>query len=232
MATLLDLAKEAFKNHNYTLSLEIYERALRTNERKSTDLYFGYGDSLAKNGRIKDALDIYSHICYQLCEIIPVERLKCLATSIIEFLIKKRTSAQINCNETSNKYFHDQVDPLCCRWVWKKEKKTFESVCRRLVCYAVRLWISVKWDQSVLQNDSSLCMCTFHKIALDFLETKRKIDLDYSQGEALHFRSRNRKSYDRYSPSLSNAVILRGTFPNVFSMEKCGHFDELSKTAF
>jgi tetratricopeptide (TPR) repeat protein len=115
MATLLDLAKEAFKNHNYTLSLEIYERALRTNERKSTDLYFGYGDSLAKSGRIKDALDIYSHICYQLCEIIPVEKLKCLATSIIEFLIKKRTSAQINSSEANNKYFHDQVDPLCCR---------------------------------------------------------------------------------------------------------------------
>lgn len=139
MATLLDLAKEAFKNHNYTLSLEIYERALRTNERKSTDLYFGYGDSLAKSGRIKDALDIYSHICYQLCEIIPVERLKCLATSIIEFLIKKRTSAQINSGE-ANKYFHDQVDPLCCRWVFD-----YVSVAARF---------AIMW--------------TFRKIALDF----------------------------------------------------------------
>lgn len=117
MATLLDLAKEAFKNHNYILSLEIYERALKANGRKSTDLYFGYGDSLAKNGRIKDALDIYSHICYQLCEItIPVEKLKCLATSIIEFIINKRTNTQLNtnCNE-SLKYIHDPVDPLLCR---------------------------------------------------------------------------------------------------------------------
>lgn len=124
MATLLDLAKEAFRNHNYILSLEIYERALKANGRKSTDLYFGYGDSLAKNGRIKDALDIYSHICYQLCEILPVEKLKCLATSIIEFIINKRTIAQINisCNEPSNSYVVDQVDPLCCRYKVLRKK--------------------------------------------------------------------------------------------------------------
>lgn len=114
MAALIDLAKEAFKNHNYVLSLEIYERALKANGRKSTDLYFGYGDSLAKNGRIKDALDIYSHICYQLCEItIPLEKLKCLVTSIIEFVINKRAKAQLN--DTISKYIHDTVDPLCCR---------------------------------------------------------------------------------------------------------------------
>jgi tetratricopeptide (TPR) repeat protein len=93
MATLLELAKDAFKNHNYILSCEIYERLLReSGSRKTTELYFGYGDSLAKCDRIKEALDIYAHICYQLCEIIPVEKLKCLASSIIEFIVNKRTN--------------------------------------------------------------------------------------------------------------------------------------------
>jgi tetratricopeptide (TPR) repeat protein len=111
---LLELAKEAFRNNNYLLSLEIYERALKANGRKSTDLYFGYGDSLAKSGRIKDALDIYSHICYQLCEIIPHEKLKCLATSIIEFIVNERNS-RITCNEQINKLSSSQRDLLCCR---------------------------------------------------------------------------------------------------------------------
>lgn len=103
MATLLELAKDAFKNHNYILSCEIYERLLReSGSRKTTELYFGYGDSLAKCDRIKEALDIYAHICYQLCEIIPVEKLKCLASSIIEFIVNKRTNVTNNTTSNSN----------------------------------------------------------------------------------------------------------------------------------
>lgn len=110
MATLLELAKEAFKNHNYILSCEIYERLLReSGSRKTTELYFGYGDSLAKCDRIKEALDIYAHICYQLCEIIPVEKLKCLASSIIEFIVNKRTN-NINTSTTTTNNSNNNIN--------------------------------------------------------------------------------------------------------------------------
>jgi RING-type zinc-finger len=128
MATLLELAKDAFKNHNYILSCEIYERLLRENGRKTTELYFGYGDSLAKCSRIKDALDIYCHICYQLCEIIPVEKLKCLASSIIDFIISKRTNQPPSADEC------EHVDPLCCPICEDVLKYPVTSLCGHTFC--------------------------------------------------------------------------------------------------
>lgn len=143
MATLLELAKDAFKNHNYILSCEIYERLLREKGRKSTELYFGYGDSLAKCARIKEALDIYAHICYQLCEIIPVEKLKCLASSIIEFIVNKRTNAtnsnnNINTNNlllsSSISADNEVVDPLCCPVCEDVLKYPVTSLCGHTYC--------------------------------------------------------------------------------------------------
>lgn len=134
MATLLELAKDAFKNHNYILSCEIYERLLRESGRKTTDLYFGYGDSLAKCSRIKDALDIYCHICYQLCEIIPVERLKCLASSIIEFIISKRTNSATLTNPQSTNPDGEHVDPLCCPICEDVLKYPVTSLCGHTFC--------------------------------------------------------------------------------------------------
>lgn len=134
MATLLELAKDAFKNHNYILSCEIYERLLRESGRKTTDLYFGYGDSLAKCSRIKDALDIYCHICYQLCEIIPVERLKCLASSIIEFIISKRTNSATSNNPQSTNSDNEHVDPLCCPICEDVLKYPVTSLCGHTFC--------------------------------------------------------------------------------------------------
>lgn len=133
MATLLELAKDAFKNHNYILSCEIYERLLRESGRKTTDLYFGYGDSLAKCSRIKEALDIYAHICYQLCEIIPVERLKCLASSIIEFIISKRTNTCSN-HLSSAISDNDTIDPLCCPICDDVLKYPVTSLCGHTFC--------------------------------------------------------------------------------------------------
>jgi hypothetical protein len=132
MATLLELAKDAFKNHNYILSCEIYERLLRESGRKSTELYFGYGDSLAKCARIKEALDIYAHICYQLCEIIPVEKLKCLASSIIEFIVTRRTNA--SSNHLSMAGDSDGLDPLCCPVCEDVLKYPVTSLCGHTFC--------------------------------------------------------------------------------------------------
>ncbi|CRK92767.1 CLUMA_CG006225, isoform A [Clunio marinus] len=135
MAALLELAKDAFKTHNYVLSCEIYERLLRENCRKTTEMYFGYGDSLAMCGRIKDAIDIYCHICYQLCEIIPVEKLKCLSTSIIEFIVDKRTTS-VNVNGTNymTNSNMDHVDPLCCPICEDVLKYPVTSICGHTFC--------------------------------------------------------------------------------------------------
>lgn len=140
MATLLELAKDAFKNHNYILSCEIYERLLReSGSRKTTELYFGYGDSLAKCDRIKEALDIYAHICYQLCEIIPVEKLKCLASSIIEFIVNKRTNTTSNSNPNNNSHTDDSnknefVEALYCPICEDILKYPVTSLCGHTFC--------------------------------------------------------------------------------------------------
>ena len=132
---LLELAKDAFKNHNYILSCEIYERLLRESGRKTTELYFGYGDSLAKCSRIKDALDIYCHICYQLCEIIPVEKLKCLASSIIEFIISKRTNPlNTASSHSTTSSDNEHVDPLCCPICEDVLKYPVTSLCGHTFC--------------------------------------------------------------------------------------------------
>uniref|UniRef100_A0A336M5K1 CSON011136 protein n=1 Tax=Culicoides sonorensis TaxID=179676 RepID=A0A336M5K1_CULSO len=101
-----ELAKDAFIKQNFLLAHEFFESSLLrkcnrynnscsnksvTNKNFSylsdtnLELYYGYGDSLAKIGRLKDSFDVYAHICQHiLYGIVPVDRLKFLALSLIE----------------------------------------------------------------------------------------------------------------------------------------------------
>lgn len=117
-----DLARDAFMSRDYRLACELFEQVLREQagpEDQSTEgessksqqrlsLYYGYGDSLARAGRLKDALDVYGHIAGVLeSGLIPLERLRHLTSSLVETVLATRhTLAKSSTNSP--------VDPLCC----------------------------------------------------------------------------------------------------------------------
>lgn len=83
--SMADIAKDAFLNRNYGLAAEMYERCLKDRgHHQSFEIYFGYGDSLAKSGRIREALDVYSQ-CYRLGNV-SHDRLKHLASALLEIV--------------------------------------------------------------------------------------------------------------------------------------------------
>ncbi|XP_043467921.1 LON peptidase N-terminal domain and RING finger protein 3 [Leptopilina heterotoma] len=80
---MTELAKEAFASRNYGLAVEIYERCLKQ-QTPNFEILFGYGDSLAKCGRIRDSIDVYAR-CLALGNV-PVERLRHLVGALMEDL--------------------------------------------------------------------------------------------------------------------------------------------------
>ena len=80
---MTEVAKEAFASRNYRLALEIYERSLRQ-QTPSFETLFGYGDSLARCGRIRESLDVYAR-CLSLSPVAP-ERLRHLAKALFDDL--------------------------------------------------------------------------------------------------------------------------------------------------
>ena len=97
---MTELAKEAFASRNYGLAVEMYERCLKQHD-PSFELLFGYGDSLARCGRIRDSIDVYSR-CLALGNV-PLERLRHLVGSLIEDLssssagLRRRTNDSFIC---------------------------------------------------------------------------------------------------------------------------------------
>jgi len=95
---MTELAKEAFTSRNYHLAVELYERCLKQQSSSYEEL-LGYGDSLAKCGRVRESLGIYSR-CLAATPV-PVERLKHLATALLEDMVgstpRRRIDASFAC---------------------------------------------------------------------------------------------------------------------------------------
>lgn len=91
-----ELAKEALDNGNYQLAVELFECILQISDKLSTtstapsdallivDAYIGYGDSLARCGRIHDSFDVFVFICTQLGYAVPLDKLKQLTIGLLD----------------------------------------------------------------------------------------------------------------------------------------------------
>ncbi|XP_063982548.1 LON peptidase N-terminal domain and RING finger protein 3 [Diachasmimorpha longicaudata] len=95
---MTDVAKEAFASSNYGLAVEMYERSLKI-QGPNLEGLLGYGDSLARCGRVREAFDVYSK-CMELAGV-PQERLKHLASALLEDLVgltqRKISGGSFNC---------------------------------------------------------------------------------------------------------------------------------------
>lgn len=121
--TAADLARDAFMSSDYELACKLFEGVLAEQSAVESpagqsssqpparsqrlSLYYGYGDSLARAGRLKDALDVYGHISGTLLDgLIPLERLRHLTSSLVETVLASR-AVVATCSSPA-------VDPLCC----------------------------------------------------------------------------------------------------------------------
>lgn len=85
--SVIDVAKEAFANANYHLAMDLYAQMLRLDTPSATmlmDIYFGYADSLARTGNIKESFDVYAYICSRLSTTVPLDRLKHLTIGLLD----------------------------------------------------------------------------------------------------------------------------------------------------
>ena len=94
---MTELAKEAFASRNYGLAVEMYERCLKQ-QAPSFDILFGYGDSLARCGRLRDSIDIYSR-CLALGNV-PLDRLRHLVGSLLEDLSESSLGSRRRMNDS------------------------------------------------------------------------------------------------------------------------------------
>ncbi|XP_017886533.1 LON peptidase N-terminal domain and RING finger protein 3 [Ceratina calcarata] len=94
---MTELAKEAFATRNYRLAVEMYERSLK-HQAPSFDVLVGYGDSLAKCGRIRESIGVYSK-CLSVTSV-PPERLKHLANALLDEMSGAATTSSRRKSET------------------------------------------------------------------------------------------------------------------------------------
>ncbi|XP_066992983.2 LON peptidase N-terminal domain and RING finger protein 3 [Anabrus simplex] len=81
---MAEMARDAFCNRNYRLAAEMYERCLK--ERGPVlELFFGYGNSLARCGQLRQAIDVFSHCC-RLGHV-PLERMRHLTAALADAVV-------------------------------------------------------------------------------------------------------------------------------------------------
>lgn len=90
----VDVAKEAFANANYHLAMDLFEQVLRHEQHPGDsatptvllmDTYFGYADSLARTGNIKESFDVYAFICSRMGgQSVSLDKLKHLTIGLID----------------------------------------------------------------------------------------------------------------------------------------------------
>lgn len=102
---MTELAKEAFASRNYRLAVEMYERNLK-HQTPTFEVLVGYGDSLAKCGRIRESIGVYAR-CLAVGSI-PPERLKHLANALLDELSGAATTG--SCRRKIEASF---VCPVC-----------------------------------------------------------------------------------------------------------------------
>lgn len=88
MATVIELAKEAIINRNYLLAIEIFEQGFNDLRRINKDYYMLYAETLCRVGRIKDAIDVYTHLSTVMNYPVTVDQLKYLTLSLLENILK------------------------------------------------------------------------------------------------------------------------------------------------
>lgn len=148
------VAKDAFTQHNYLLACEFYENCLSEKKRSSDkgeishlsffktnlDVYYGYGDTLAKLGRLKESFDVYAHICNHLYGIVPLEKLKCLVLSLVDSLKalvswSSNNNASIFINTLDQNYSdNEHKDQLLCPVCEDILKYPVTSICGHSFC--------------------------------------------------------------------------------------------------
>lgn len=154
-----DVAKDAFTQHNYLLACEFYESCLSEKQQNSSpdlDIYYGYGDSLANVGRLKESFDVYAHICNLLYGIVPIDKLKHLVYSLVDSLktliswrstISESSSTNDNSNNYNSNNKHNNnigivdlsiggscIDPLLCPICEDILKYPVTSICGHTFC--------------------------------------------------------------------------------------------------
>lgn len=124
MATIIELARDAFSSCNYLLAVEFFERGLTEIRHPSSEIYFLYGESLCRVGRIKEALDVYSHICQLINYHLTIDQLKHLTYSLLESVVKtsRRLSACV------------KYDPLLCPICHEVTIQPVTAMCGHTFC--------------------------------------------------------------------------------------------------
>lgn len=125
MASDLETAKDAFINRNYALANELIAKSLeQMRYPPQYEYYILYAKSLCYSRRLKDALDVYSHVCHATNSALPNDQGKILACTLHDEIVNlslcrtnnstSSSSNNSNNNKNNNNCGIEIYDPLLC----------------------------------------------------------------------------------------------------------------------